>query len=150
MARVSSAAAAQAIMIFEPVYQGVISRRIRVVSDDTLTHLQIQALYLMRDVGPLAMHQISSRLRMSKQHLTRFVDALVKKGLLERFQKENNRRTVYIRITEDGLKALDEYILYATDVITDMMEKLDDEDRSKLVAAAEEMESVLSKLVGVF
>lgn len=147
MASQSSLKAAETLMAFDPIYQGVINRSIRSVADESLTHLQIQALFLLHDVGPLAMHQISARLHMSKQHLTRFVDALVKRGLLERFQKENNRRTVYIKITELGTTALKKYIAYAIETVAEMLEKLEEKDKSDIIAAADLMMVPLKKLI---
>lgn len=146
MATKSSIKAAEAMIRLEPIYQGKFSRNIRYFADETLTHLQIQALFLLRDCGPLAMHQISVRLHMSKQHLTRFIDTLVRRGILERFQMENNRRTVYIRITPEGEKLLDDYIRYAVDTFATMVDSLTEEEKNNITNAANVLLDVISKV----
>jgi len=146
MATKSSVKAAEAMVRLEPIYQGKFSRNIRYFADETLTHLQIQALFLLRDRGPMAMHQISSQLHMSKQHLTRFIDTLVRRELMERFQRENNRRTVYIRITEAGLRQLEDYVKYAVDTFASLVDSLSEEEKNNLTAAANTICTVLDRL----
>lgn len=146
MATKSSITAAEAIMRLEPLYQGSISRTIRTGADESLTHLQIQSLFLLNDLGPLAMHEISDKLHMSKQHLTRFVDALVKKGLLMRFQKDNNRRTVYICVTEEGKRALTSYVSFAISTVAEYVDSLSEEDKNAVAAAANRLTEIFEKI----
>lgn len=146
MATKSSYNAAEAILRLEPTYQGTISRNIRSVMDESLTHLQIQALFLLNDIGPLAMNEISNKLHMSKQHLTRFVDSLVKRGLLERFQRAGNRRTVYIRITAAGEQALENYITYAIGIVAEHFDNLPEDDKTAIADAANIMTDIFIRL----
>jgi DNA-binding MarR family transcriptional regulator len=146
MTTIPSKRAAEALMRLEPVYQGKFSRNIRSLADETLTHLQIQALFLLRDAGPMAMHEIAAHLHMSKQHLTRFVDALVRRGLLLRFQKPGDRRTVYIKVADEGLAALNGFYEQALQIIGRIVSKLPVEKQEELADAALKMFEIMESI----
>ena len=63
----------------------------------------------------LTMSDLASRLEITKQQLTKLVNDLEEKDLVNRIHNPQNRRQVYIRITDHGctlLKVLREEMLY--------------------------------------
>ena len=48
--------------------------------------------------------ELASQLSLSNSAVSVMVDAMVKRGFLERFQDENDRRKIFIRISEIGLE----------------------------------------------
>jgi DNA-binding MarR family transcriptional regulator len=52
----------------------------------------------------LTMGQLASRLRLDNSTLSRTVDGLVSRGLVERLREDRDRRVVWIRLTEAGAK----------------------------------------------
>ena len=52
--------------------------------------------------GILNMTETSEFISSSKEQSTRAVAPLVEKGLVKRFELENNRKCVYIELTESG------------------------------------------------
>ena len=65
----------------------------------------------------LTMSDLASRLEITKQQLTKLVNDLEEKDLVNRIHNPQNRRQVYIRITDHGctlLKVLREEMLYGT------------------------------------
>ena len=75
-----------------------------------LTAQQYNALRLLRGVHPgkLPTLGLSSRLVSRAPDITRLVDALVERGLVDRERPPENRRIVMIGITDAGLALLDE------------------------------------------
>ena len=56
----------------------------------------------------LRMGTLADRLLLSRSGLTRLVDRLATRGLVERHSCEDDRRGTYARLTPDGLKRFDE------------------------------------------
>jgi DNA-binding MarR family transcriptional regulator len=75
------------------------------------------------DGGRLRMIDLASLLMVSKSGVTRLIDRLVAKGLVERYSPQDNRRIVYAEITDLGRSTLDEsagiYIAVIDDAIGD-------------------------------
>jgi DNA-binding MarR family transcriptional regulator len=79
-----------------------------------LTHSQLktcccgvtlpQCLVLLEidERGRLAMGQLSAQLRLDTSTLSRTIDSLVGKGLVERLRDDDDRRVVRIQLTADG------------------------------------------------
>lgn len=63
---------------------------------------QFLLLRLLYSKGPIRASEIAEQLLVHKSAITVRVEKLVKKGLIERQRDENDRRNVYLRLTENG------------------------------------------------
>ena len=63
---------------------------------------QAYALRALHERGPLAMGELASELRLSVSTLTRVVDQLVRKGLVDREREGEDRRICRARLTDRG------------------------------------------------
>jgi 5'-methylthioadenosine phosphorylase len=63
-----------------------------------------QCLVLMEidENGQLAMSQLASRLRLDASTLSRTIEGLVQRRLVERLREDQDRRVVRIRLTDEG------------------------------------------------
>jgi DNA-binding MarR family transcriptional regulator len=89
--------------------------RLRLIEDELferfdLTAQQYNALRLLRAARPrkVATLGLAGRLVSRAPDITRLVDKLVDRGLVERERPADNRRVVNVGITEAGLTLLDE------------------------------------------
>jgi DNA-binding MarR family transcriptional regulator len=89
--------------------------RLRAFEDDLfsehdLTPQQYNALRILRGTHPLKIHtlDLAARLVSRAPDITRLLDKLEQRGLIERDRPPDNRRVVRIGITEAGLKLLEE------------------------------------------
>jgi MarR family transcriptional regulator, organic hydroperoxide resistance regulator len=75
-----------------------------------LTPQQYNALRVLRGEHPgsLPTLALAERLVSRAPDITRLLDKLEKRNLIERERPEGNRRAVHVRISPDGLKLLDE------------------------------------------
>lgn len=77
------------------------------VSEQLLQELSLEQFTLIRMVyrnGPIRASELADLLFVHRSAITVRADKLVKKGLLERERDEEDRRNVYLRISEKGLK----------------------------------------------
>jgi MarR family 2-MHQ and catechol resistance regulon transcriptional repressor len=63
---------------------------------------QCYALEAVARHGPLSMNQLASHLYLDKSTVSRVVDAMERKGLLQRRPHSEDRRAVALDVTEDG------------------------------------------------
>jgi DNA-binding MarR family transcriptional regulator len=89
--------------------------RLRGLEDDLfdefeLTPQQYNVLRLLQVHVPdgLQTLQLASRLVSRAPDITRMLDKLVERGLVERLRSETNRRVVEVRITESGSQLLEQ------------------------------------------
>ncbi|MBD8005953.1 MarR family winged helix-turn-helix transcriptional regulator [Bacillus norwichensis] len=78
------------------------------VSEQLLQELSLEQFTLIRMVyinGPIRASELADQLFVHRSAITVRVDKLVKKGLLERERDEEDRRNVYLRLSEKGVKS---------------------------------------------
>ena len=112
-----------------------------------LTKSQAVILLALFYCGTICMSQIADYLSSSKEQATRAVAGLAEHGLVERFERPDNRTHVYIRLTETGR----DYVAKCCAELTRQVDqKLDaaltPEERSTLDAAAETVIALLRKV----
>ncbi len=75
-----------------------------------LTHVQYNILRILRGVhpGPLYVGEVKNRLLFTNSDITRLLDRLIKKELVERKTCPENRRRIEVSITKAGLDLLEE------------------------------------------
>lgn len=88
---------------------------------DPLPATQMQVLIFLSSFSPLNMKQISECLKISKQQLTKVVDALVDKQLVTRKEGERNRRHIFINVTSKGLSLANEMLARRGEMITEIL-----------------------------
>ena len=89
--------------------------RLRTLEDALFNHFgltpqQYNVLRLLQTIHPDGYQtlQLAARLVSRAPDITRMLDKLVERGLVERLRREDNRRVVEVRITEPGLELLDQ------------------------------------------
>jgi DNA-binding MarR family transcriptional regulator len=89
-----------------------VARRLRDASQETLapwdiTPAQLRALRVLRRHGVMRLSELSDRLRIAPRSATEVVDALEKRGLVERRPDPGDRRATLVEVTDDGSSVLD-------------------------------------------
>ena len=128
-----------------PVLVESFIRRYERSGDCIFTRLQSEAMELILEKGCLPMHSIAEQMNMSKQQLTRFIDTLVKKGALTRYNRDSDRRTIYIELTEEGRRLLQEHRRLSRRAHIEKVESLTASEQEELLEAARRFHSLLEK-----
>jgi len=131
-----------------PVLVESFIRRYERSEDCIFTRLQSEAMELIRQNGCMPMHSIAEQMNMSKQQLTRFIDTLVKKGALTRYNKDSDRRTIYIELTDEGKRLLEEHYRLSRKEHIEKVEALTDAERARLMDAARQFNLLLNRYWG--
>ncbi|MEZ5002920.1 MAG: MarR family transcriptional regulator [Chitinophagales bacterium] len=73
-----------------------------------ITHIQYNILRILRGVHPepLYVGEIKNRILFANSDITRLLDRMIDKGIIERNICPDNRRRIEVRITESGLQLL--------------------------------------------
>ena len=72
------------------------------MSEDTLTFGQFAVLRMLFHQAPLAMGTIAERLSISLAGATGIIDRLVNQGVVERTRSREDRRVVWVNLSEVG------------------------------------------------
>ncbi len=83
--------------------------------------------------GENTMSSVAKKLKITAGALTTAVNALVKKAYVKRERSEEDRRVVYIALTEKGEKAFYHHEQFHRQMTNAVIEKLDDEEIDALV-----------------
>ncbi|WP_010651918.1 MarR family winged helix-turn-helix transcriptional regulator [Oceanobacillus massiliensis] len=90
----------------------------------------LEALY---HKGRQTIRQISEAVLINTGSITYVIDKLENKGLLERSNCSEDRRAVYIQITDKGTKLMDEIFPKHQKVIEEVFEDVSEEDKQILI-----------------
>lgn len=89
---------------------------------------EFMVLRLIREQSHQNVSQIAERLSVSSSHITSVSEKLIKKGYLNRMRAENDRRVVYLELTETGEKVTTEVESTITEYFHRKLENVTDEE----------------------
>lgn len=121
-----------------------------------LTKMQMDILFILnttRDCESeqeLNMTALSSRLSVSKEQTTRAIQPLIEEGLVERRRNENNRRSVFVTLSEKGAAELHKRQEKAKSAITEFLSVLSEDEVEELYQAALTTSELIGKAVENF
>jgi len=102
----------------------------------------VEAIY---NTDPPNMTNVSKRLLITVGTLTTAIDRLVAKGYVERYQKEEDRRKVYLRLTKKGMEVKKIHDSFHEDMIENVVKDLDIEKNDQLIKALENISEYFSE-----
>jgi DNA-binding MarR family transcriptional regulator len=108
-----------------------------------LTLTQVRAL---RKLGrePMALGQLGASMQLTPPSVTRLIDRLERRGLIERIRDSDDRRRVVARLTDDGRRVTGE-LPFDTGAIRAAAEDLSPADRARLVGAFNEFAAAVRR-----
>lgn len=107
---------------------------------------QLQTLMLLERMdGPACMTWLAEELRISRQQFTKVANALEERGFAKREQSHENRRTVFLTLTEEGKQALADVLRGAVIDLGGSLCSYTDEELDMLSRAISILQSHLGK-----
>jgi DNA-binding MarR family transcriptional regulator len=103
-------------------------------SDVLLSAGQIQTIEYLLEAPDEKMTGLAKRLGVARSTLSKAVQKLAVKGLLEKHQKEENKKDVYLRVTAKGREAYGKYSRCAYEATFRRMFELADRTPKKYLA----------------
>ncbi|HHT20877.1 MAG TPA: MarR family transcriptional regulator [Tissierellia bacterium] len=108
---------------------------------------QLATLTALNDKGELNMTNLAREVGVSNQQLTKIVDVLVKRKLVQRGYNPNNRRVVLVSLTESGT----DYVEEMTDTIIESIKtrgiKFDKKKLSEIEVHLSYLENFIEELL---
>lgn len=98
---------------------------------------QWRTLSILRNDGPLRLGALATASRVTQPGMTRLVGQLADAGLVTRTADADDSRATVVAVTDDGLRALDAWLVQLRDALTPKFADLDEDDWNALARAAE-------------
>lgn len=112
-----------------------------------LTKTQFLVLAALCHNGSLNMTKISEYISSSKEQATRAVSPLADRGLINRVEHPDNRKHVYLELTEEGRELIVKLRQEMRGRFKERVESaLTEEEKETLISSAETLTALLSKL----
>jgi DNA-binding MarR family transcriptional regulator len=119
-----------------------LSRRLRKHDLAGLTPSQLSTLASVGKAGPVRLGDLASAERIAPSTLTRLVNVLEDRGYLVRHAAPDDARAYLVRITDSGRDALERIRQEATNLLTDILLTLPDDQLAALDAALPALEQL--------
>lgn len=105
-----------------------------------LSNQQFNILRILRGAGDwVAMNTVKDRMVEKSPNATRLADKLLGKNLIVRRRSESDRRVVYIKITQTGLRLLKDIDEQDDGVLRNVMNRITDEEARQVAAVLDKM-----------
>jgi len=95
------------------------------------------------------MKDVSRDLNVTPGAVTQMVDKLITKGLLKRTPDETDRRIIYVSLTEEGVKAHQEFRVCQNRISSKLFNALNDAEKASAGSIFLKINNILSTSVGV-
>jgi DNA-binding MarR family transcriptional regulator len=89
-------------------------------------------IHSINEGKPVTISQIGSKLDVSNAAVTQMIDNLEKRGFVERFSDDNDRRITLVRLTESGIASLRVSFQETTAFLDGLFQHLGEEDTQHL------------------
>jgi len=116
------------------------------VNSEDINPAQIFILFALKGMGRSTMSSIAEEVAVSNQQLTKLVDELVGKGLVERSKDSDNRRLVLINLTHRAEEYLTSKHHELIGELIPTFQKFSGEDLAELSKASMTILEILQKL----
>lgn len=112
-------------------------------ANHSISHSQMEIMFLLYDEGKFTMSNLSKALLISKPNVTPMVDKLINNQFVERLPDEKDRRIIHISLTQKGRNFLDEERSIVEKSIEKKLESLSTEQLEILFHIFENVKKIL-------
>jgi len=132
--------AAELLELWHHLMRGSTEQLYALIADLDLSITQMKTLHVLAEGGSeLSVKELSDRLGLSLPGASRIVDALLRRGWLERREDTHDRRMKRVGITPDGLKVVDRIETARLAGLEDYAASLTPEQRNRLSSALSDL-----------
>ena len=136
----------QNLLLVMPDWHSKLVKPFRDTLDNEMSLETYYCLETLRKSETVTMTELAQQLKVPKQQATKLVDKLYQYGFIERQYHENDRRMIWLRLTQKAVDYLDEYYLKNKDFLRSLEEKLSQEELRRLNEAVEILGEILPRL----
>jgi DNA-binding MarR family transcriptional regulator len=104
-----------------------------------ITFHEIHTIEIIGQMGETSMRELAQKANVKQSTMTVMVDKLIKKGLVQRFQRDDDRRMVMVRLTKSGKAAHGEHRKVHHAITKMWLEILEKKERDDLLHIMEKI-----------
>ena len=147
MAEINDLAIARKFLDFMVDYYAMMRRHLVDTNEYRMHSHGFSTLYALRAYRncPVTMTQFANEMGITKQQLTKLVNDLEEKQYVVRSHNKENRRQVYISITDSGIQHLEKMLGGIVHEILTTLSDFPEEDKQKIAECSEIMSTLLRK-----
>ncbi len=108
-----------------------------------ITGSQGYTLLAIPDGESISMNDLSQRMKLASSTMTRMVDQLVQKGMVDRQPDVEDRRVVRVRLTKGGAQAKKQLQETLTAVFTRVLEEIPEGERAHTIRSLETLNQAI-------
>lgn len=108
-----------------------------------ITGSQGYTLLAMPDGESISMNDLSLKMKLAGSTMTRTVDPLVKKGLVDRYPDAEDRRVVRVHLTDDGIQAKRQLHETLQWFFSSVMEAIPEGERAQVIQTLERLNGAI-------
>jgi DNA-binding MarR family transcriptional regulator len=132
--------AAELLELWHHLMRGSSQQMYALIAELDVSITQMKTLHVLADGGSeVSVKELSDRLGLSLPGASRIVDALMRRGWLERREDPDDRRMKRVRITDEGRKVLDRIEAARLAGLEDYAASLTPEQRTRLSSALSDL-----------
>lgn len=106
---------------------------------------QMMFLVMLADRGRTSMRDISREMALHPAAVTRFVDQLIERGLVERMRDESDRRVVRVDLTPEGRNVIERILEFYRDRMEEALSGISRRNMERLAGFLVEMDKTLGE-----
>jgi DNA-binding MarR family transcriptional regulator len=113
---------------------GIAAASIAAVDDD-VTVPQLRVLVMVDTKGPLNLAAVAAGLGVNPSNASRICDRLIRAGLLDRQESQDDRRNITLSLTDAGRRLVNKVMKHRRASIIRVLRDMDPDDRELLTTA---------------
>ena len=138
MAEMNDLTIARKFLDFMVDYYALMRRHLVDANEYRMHSHGFSTLYALRAYrnSPVTMTQFANEMGITKQQLTKLVNDFESNGYVRRIRSDENRRVIYVEITDAGNTCLDEMIAEIIGEIKETLKSFSESDMDKVIESA--------------
>lgn len=124
----------------------LISKRLCSEEEFAIPPTQIMTIITLKNQPPVNMTQLSDLLNIPRQQLTKVIDGLVAKELVERYMDPNNRRVVMVELAPKGRELLHRFFFDSKSRLFKFIGLLDEDQKHDFIGSLLAIKRILSEV----
>lgn len=117
---------------------------IRQAIDEDLTNDQHYTLRFIYQVGKCTSTELAEKFYVNKSAITAIINRLFEKGLIERNRDKNDRRVIYLSLTDKGRKLFLTVEEKIHKFVESFIKKFDDQEIESFISTYEKLSNILT------
>lgn len=136
------------VMRYERVYFTLFRKISALITEQLEEHLTIEQHYAIRYLvvyGPCTVSELAEALLVKPSAVTAQMNRLVSRGLVQRIRNEEDRRVVYLSLTEEGLSMYHDCEQKIYKVIKPYLSKLPENELEQFLQTYEKIDELIKE-----